>query len=173
MRVGQQELHRPGQQGALAVEGFGNRCLDLRVVSIDRTEMLLHRQERKDHVELAGLFLELADQGQVGDHETGGRFGHDVLAKEPVDQAIVEFQVGRQVAPPQNRAAQDLGEMLVAVETILTLGQQQGDIGIVSPGQVITHKQVGVRVLDANALVVADFTVDRRRPVADVAAGTR
>ncbi len=135
--------------------------------------MLFHCQEGEDDIQLVGFFLELTDQGQIGHNETGGRLGHNILAEEPVDQTVVELEVGRQVGATQNRPAQDLGEMLIAVKTILALGQQQSDIGIVRPGQVVAHEQVGIRVLDADPLVITDFTFDRRRPVADVATGAR
>ena len=41
-----------------------------------------------------------------------------VLAEEPVDQPVVELEVGRQVGAAQHGAAQDLGEVLVTVEAI-------------------------------------------------------
>ena len=85
----------------------------------------------------------------------------------------MELKVGRQIGATQDGAAQDLGKMLITGETILTLGQQQGDIGIVGTGHRITHKLAGIRVDHADTLVIANLTFDRFRPVTDHATGTR
>ena len=63
--------------------------------------------------------------------------------------------------------------MLVAVQAVLALGQEQGDVGVVGTGHLVAHEHAGIGIDQADALVVADLAFDRLGPEADHAAGMR
>ena len=79
----------------------------------------------------------------------------------------MELQVGGQIFAPQLSATQDFSQLGVAVEAVLTGGQQQGDIGVISARQVVLHKHIRVGIVHGNTLVIADLTLQRIRPVFD------
>ena len=179
MRIAQQSLHGAGDQGPLAVKQgrhvfqlFGT---DIRLVGVLLRDhlgiMLFHLEEGIDHIQLVGFFFKGTNQCQIGDDKTGGRLGHDIAAQEPVDQSIVELQVCGQRAATQRSTAQHIGEAFVAGLTVITLGEQQGDIGVIGAGDFILHEDAGVRVGHADALVITNLTLDRFRPVANHTAG--
>ena len=56
-------------------------------------------------------------------------------------------------------------------QTIVTLGEQQGDLGVIGSGHLVFHEDTGIRIGHADALVITDLAFDRLRPVADHTAG--
>jgi len=175
VRVFQQLVHGTGNQRPLPVENCRHIFGDLGIVGELLGHLLgivfLQLQECRNGIELAGLLLQLADKCEIRYDEPGRRLGHDVLAEEPVDQAVMELQVGGQVGTAQRRLAQHPCQVQVAVEAILPLGEQQGDVGVVGPGNLVAHEHAGVRVHQADPLVIADLALDGCGPVTDHAAG--
>ena len=56
-----------------------------------RRVVLLHLRERERRVDLVPLLREEADEREVRHDEARGRLRHDVLAEEPVHEAVVEL----------------------------------------------------------------------------------
>jgi hypothetical protein len=89
-------------------------------------------------VDGAGFALELAHGSQVRHDKARGRPGMDRAADEPVHEAVVEFEVGREVLAAHRGLANHLRHVPVAVETRIADGQEQGDVGVVGAGEACT-----------------------------------
>ncbi len=169
MRVSEKAFDRAGDQRPFTIEQGrhilalfgGNLGLIGKTLCNQFVVVFLHLQKGIDRIEFVRFLFEGADQGQVRDDKTGGRLGHNVTAEEPADQTVVEVEIGRQGAAAQRRAAKDIRERLITFQAILPFGQQQGNVRIVGAGHFVFHKDTGIRVDQADPLVVTDFAVDR------------
>src|SRR6185369_16140857 len=129
-------LHLAGDQSAFAVKQ-GRHVLqflgaDVRLVDKLLGDvfgiMLLHLEEGIYDIQLVGLLLEGTDKCQIGNHEAGRRLCHNVPAQEPVNKAVVKFEVCGQRAATQRGAAQYVGKTFIAGQPVITLGEKQGNI---------------------------------------------
>ena len=85
----------------------------------------------------------------------------------------MELQVGGEIDAAQRGAAEDFDQALPTAFAIGAGGEQERNVRIVGARQAIAHEQARVRVLDADALIVADFALDRVGPRHHDAAGRR
>ena len=83
----------------------------------------------------------------------------------------MELQVRLKIGAPKHCAAKHFAQPFVAVAAVLAGGDQKRDVAVVRAGETIAHEKIGVGILEANPLIVANFTFDRIRPRHDLAAG--
>ena len=169
MRLVEQSLHRALEQGLLQFQGLAQRRGGGLIEPLQLA--IAQRLPGLPQVDAGGLLAEFTDRGQVGHDKARGGPGVDVVADKPLDQAVVEFEVGGQVLAAQARLADGLGQARVAVQAGVADGEQQRDVGVVGAGQGVFHKHIGVRVVHADALIVANLPFDRVGPVFDHAPG--
>ncbi len=171
VRFCQQTLERPQQQGGLQLQaGFECFCRLVTLLVERRTTDLLPRVL---DIKLVRLGFQLTDCREVRHDETCRWPRVDILAYEPVDQPVVKLQVGRQVLAAHTGAAYHLGHALVGFQTRITHGQQQGNVGVVSTRKGILHEDISIGVVQADTLIVANFTVECIAPAFDNPASGR
>ena len=146
------------------------RALQQRLLRLEHAARFLIRRgleqrvEREVEIEVVDALAQRADGAEVRAHEARVRLGHDTVAEEPLNQAVMNFEVGLEIVAAQLRAAQDLGHPLVVLTARGARAQQQRDVRIVGARDVVIDERVRIGVAQANALIEAKLAFAGRRP---------
>ena len=83
----------------------------------------------------------------------------NIVANKPVEHAVVKLQISPEIIASESGFAQHFSHSGVRLDSVFSGRQEQCNIRIVGACQMIFHKHIGIRVVQADTLVVSDFRV--------------